>query len=1350
MDPQNNQDVDDEGLPNWEPITLYDAPGVLLKQMMDGETSLGRAYRTIMNSSSLSPKERDSFATKIKKDHGGNSLLDTTIDLALNPWVWLLIATGAASRGKITSVGGQFLGGRAEVAGKKAGKIIDLFRGMGVLGAGPGAEYKGTSDYLHQSTNLHEQASKAVAKIYGTTRGDLLKHLRHIDLDPTRIVGTDAASVAEREKLTAIGHYILVGRGKTQGSGNAAEVVSNKARVALVENDKTGVTKWQILPAEKGDLARKQLDKQGFVGHIGASVPIDTGGGVFATGTLKSTPIEVLNEEKYLEARKALGRDFSPQTDTVYLDGYERNGLIKNQFPISKAQMQSHLQSMGVDIRLVDRFAAKVAEEHKFWLNQTLGTTPQGLNTPTPMGLITSDPTKSKIIARELSRVKSKDSITRGESEAIGVDVGSPTYNVLPDWFIDSVRSGKISASHAEKVLASHQQVRINLEDYFPHGDKVVYKMEKGKMVASQPIDVVLPNKAQSAEQGSEVTGHVLARRNQQEVGLYNPEDLESFHRIFGSQMSPAQEAQMVRMKQASWDHLETAKGGNRQASFIAMAPEVTGRSYTRDMIAQWMQHATGNVTPEMQAQLAIDIKLHAVNPRSGPSKGKTPIAVSPNSPLRQRTMSLLGVSPADEAAHRFKDETFAVQLKYEPALVEVHGKISTLEAELATGPTGTRIKDIKKELKELEGEVTFISGYRRSFVNQKPETMEELRRIYASIENKATAEQLNGWVVPRFTGQATARDVHMMQVIQSTKDTAGKFANSAPGIWIRDNMGSAGRMLHRVADEHSKTPTYFQDGPNLVRDTAGYLYSTHLSGLMQAMNNGLQLFTWAGGELGLKRVMTAIPETLKQWSAYNKERMSLGAFSISPKQRDELLLKHIPGTNFNGTGVDTTGLLGGTFTSTLDNASPMSRVWEKPGKLKDIVVNWALTPFTKMEEFNRILLSNMGKNIYQEVAASGSVHTSEFVARQITDMQSRYNFAGDVASKPRILNDPNWGLGKVLGHSTFGSVLGQLFSYPIRFFTAGITAPQVFGGGTSDFGFQRIGGPSIQIPTQIASIARMTGISALIYEAGKNVFGLDLQGGLSAQSATGIARIFSPPPILDIPIQAFTALSSGDQEQLRRQIFRVVPYGNPLIKALGALPAIPGVGGPFGMLQSQYADWTNPDANGNIPVYKDDGTLQSLDSPLNLVMRGIGFDTKKFQSTQEASKFLIANRQEITGMKRQYKDAILGNNYSGATAIENEYKKRFGMGITVKNAEWDQAIKMREVGLSERLLDTLPSDVRSQYQQSLGSSLDARMGLQQGGLESGDTAKQREKLRAFSSGLTRPDQILLDEGGGG
>ena len=270
MDPQNNQDVDDEGLPNWEPITLYDAPGVLLKQMMDGETSLGRAYRTIMNSSSLSPKERDSFATKIKKDHGGNSLLDTTIDLALNPWVWLLIATGAASRGKITSVGGQFLGGRAEVAGKKAGKIIDLFRGMGVLGAGPGAEYKGTSDYLHQSTNLHEQASKAVAKIYGTTRGDLLKHLRQIDLDPTRIVGTDAASVAEREKLTAIGHYILVGRGKTQGSGNAAEVVSNKARVALVENDKTGVTKWQILPAEKGDLARKQLDKQGFVGHIGA------------------------------------------------------------------------------------------------------------------------------------------------------------------------------------------------------------------------------------------------------------------------------------------------------------------------------------------------------------------------------------------------------------------------------------------------------------------------------------------------------------------------------------------------------------------------------------------------------------------------------------------------------------------------------------------------------------------------------------------------------------------------------------------------------------------------------------------------------------------------------------------------------------------------------------------------------------------------------------------------------------------------------------------------------------------------------------------------------------------------
>ena len=146
-----------------------------------------------------------------------------------------------------------------------------------------------------------------------------------------------------------------------------------------------------------------------------------------------------------------------------------------------------------------------------------------------------------------------------------------------------------------------------------------------------------------------------------------------------------------------------------------------------------------------------------------------------------------------------------------------------------------------------------------------------------------------------------------MMKVIQSTKETAGKFANSGPGTWIRDNMGAPGRLLHKVADYHSKTPTYFQDGPNLMRDTAGYLYATHLAGLMQAMNNSVQMLTWASSELGLRRTLSALPEAMKQWTAYNKERMTLGAWTIDPKQRDALLRKHVPGTNFNGTGIDTT-----------------------------------------------------------------------------------------------------------------------------------------------------------------------------------------------------------------------------------------------------------------------------------------------------------------------------------------------------------------------------------------------------------------------------------------------------------
>ena len=57
-----------------------------------------------------------------------------------------------------------------------------------------------------------------------------------------------------------------------------------------------------------------------------------------------------------------------------------------------------------------------------------------------------------------------------------------------------------------------------------------------------------------------------------------------------------------------------------------------------------------------------------------------------------------------------------------------------------------------------------------------------------------------------------------------------------------------------------------------------------------------------------------------------------------------------------------------------------------------------------------------------------------------------------------------------------------------------------------------------------------------------------------------------------------------------------------------------------------------------------------------------------------------------------------------------------------------------------------MPTDLRPQYQQSL-SGFESQLGLDPNGLQSGDTAKAREPMRNFSSGLVRPDST--DDSGG-
>ena len=86
----------------FDPVRSYDKPGVILAQLANGIATTDSVRRVLFDPAALSPRERESFADKMKQAHGGNAVADTAIDVLTNPLVWL---------GVLTSVGGGVAAG---------------------------------------------------------------------------------------------------------------------------------------------------------------------------------------------------------------------------------------------------------------------------------------------------------------------------------------------------------------------------------------------------------------------------------------------------------------------------------------------------------------------------------------------------------------------------------------------------------------------------------------------------------------------------------------------------------------------------------------------------------------------------------------------------------------------------------------------------------------------------------------------------------------------------------------------------------------------------------------------------------------------------------------------------------------------------------------------------------------------------------------------------------------------------------------------------------------------------------------------------------------------------------------
>lgn len=265
----------------------------------------------------------------------------------------------------------------------------------------------------------------------------------------------------------------------------------------------------------------------------------------------------------------------------------------------------------------------------------------------------------------------------------------------------------------------------------------------------------------------------------------------------------------------------------------------------------------------------------------------------------------------------------------------------------------------------------------------------------------------------------------------------------------------------------------------------------------------------------------------------------------------------------------------------------------------------------------------------------------------------------------------------------------------------------------------------------------RMMVSSGLLYGAGKAA-GLDLSRGLVFGALPAPSGEDSPwfplpisPPLFQMAGAALSDAFTGKWEQVPRELPLLAPGGVALARA--STIVAPGVAKALGR---SFVDWSQPGPDGTFPVFSADGSLKGYQTPMRMVLDGLGWKGLTGDQEAEMMNYLVKQRDKIRGIRREYIEAIAANDMNQASKVQEQYKRLYpGMGeIAVKKSDV-QAVHLRhDVARMERILDTLPPEHRKVYGAMIASTLgdmgDQFMGIDPALLSTRPTARSRDTGR--------------------
>jgi hypothetical protein len=547
---------------------------------------------------------------------------------------------------------------------------------------------------------------------------------------------------------------------------------------------------------------------------------------------------------------------------------------------------------------------------------------------------------------------------------------------------------------------------------------------------------------------------------------------------------------------------------------------------------------------------------------------------------------------------------------------------------------------------------------------------------------------------------------------------------------------GTWGQGLYKRLDDVANAELTFGEAKGMSGELARYFYVTHLGiNLASVTMNMMQPLLVAANYGGLPNVLKAYTSAFKELGGYISERVGKYGFkALTDEDHAALIKKHFKYADVDGENLIQIGR--DTF-STLDTISYKNDLLTGVGRKESYFYDYPMKLFEKAEWLNRSVAAHTVENLYKSKGINIGAGTPGFyrMLRDVDDFVGSTQFGGNTLNTPMAFQ----------GQGPFGRVGNNpLFRQFLSFPTRSVTSLSYEAARMGERGFFKGVGQDF---------IRGMGISAIFYEVGKNTFGIDLSPGLYGASLTqafGGDRFFQAgneyvpiPPVIDIPVNIVRgALDPGQRELLQNNIPRLIPGGVALSRAMGLAPDMPNspLFGLPGALQKTYVDFKQRTPEGYVAVFKGDGTLIDYQSPGMIFAKQLGVDMGQFKETADFDGFLIKNRDQILEYRRKAISALLANEIGKMQSIRAEFKKRYGMDLTISKDQLDQAIQNRTVSRTERILDRMPPDQRGQFQQ-MAAGRAPQLGLEAEAITGADTARQRAQARKLEVPPLSPEQ---------